>query len=236
MKNFKKIALLIFILTTLFLPSFSFAATTTTLAQACTTSGIEKVICNISFLLNKIIPLLITLGVIYFVWGVVQYVIKDDEEAKKAGTQRMIYGIIGLVVIFSMWGLVTIVTDSLGISTTNTAITNSSSFVPLPADSGFCKTGGLGNRPVVGDVINYVTCLIAKSVVPLIFTLAVVSFIWGVVQYVINNEEEAKKEKAKSFMIWGIIALTVMVSIWGIVSIVGGTFGIDTSVIPQVNQ
>jgi ABC-type thiamin/hydroxymethylpyrimidine transport system permease subunit len=53
--------------------------------------------------------------VVYFVWGVVQYVIASDEEAKKTGRNRMIYGIIGLVVIVSMWGLVGIVRQTFGL-------------------------------------------------------------------------------------------------------------------------
>ena len=64
---------------------------------------------------------------------------------------------------------------------------------------------------------------------------SVVMFIWGVVQYVINSDEEAKKEKGKQFMIWGIIGLTVMVSVWGLVRIVGTTFNINY-VVPQLKQ
>jgi hypothetical protein len=60
-------------------------------------------------------------------------------------------------------------------------------------------------------------------------------FIWGVVQYVINSDEEAKKAKGKEFMIWGIIGLTVMVSVWGLVNVLGSTFNNIRSVIPQVN-
>lgn len=93
----------------------------------------------------------------------------------------------------------------------------------------------LVDRPKLGEVFNYITCLIAKSVIPLIFALAVAMFIWGVVMYVINSNEEAKKAKGKQFMIWGIIALTVMVCVWGLVAILGNTFNIDTGFIPQVN-
>ncbi|PIP69142.1 hypothetical protein CO033_02145 [Candidatus Nomurabacteria bacterium CG_4_9_14_0_2_um_filter_32_10] len=88
-------------------------------------------------------------------------------------------------------------------------------------------------NPKFQDLLSYVVCIINGSVIPLIFALAVVMFIWGVVQYVINSDEEAKKEKGKQFMIWGIIGLTVMVSIWGLVSILGSTFGIQ-NVIPQL--
>ena len=84
--------------------------------------------------------------------------------------------------------------------------------------------------------MHYVTCTISVSVIPLIFAVATLMFVWGVVQYVINTEDEAKKSKGRQFMIWGIIALAVMVSVWGLVSILGGTFGIDTDFIPKVRD
>ena len=68
----------------------------------------------------------------------------------------------------------------------------------------------------------------------MIFALAVVIFIWGVVQFIMNSEEEAKRAKGKQFMLWGIIALTVMVCVWGLVGILGNTFGIQ-NVLPHVN-
>jgi hypothetical protein len=108
-----------------------------------------------------------------------------------------------------------------------TAITNQSS-------SG--STGilcSLKANPKLGDLLGYITCMISRSVIPLIFALATASFIWGVVQYVINNDDEGKKAKGRTFMIWGIIALTVMVSVWGLVSILGNTFGIQ-NIIPQL--
>lgn len=73
------------------------------------TGTIQSIICTVGNILDTIIPILIVLGVVYFVWGVVGYVISNDEEAKKRGKDKMIYGIIGLVVIVAMWGLVGIV-------------------------------------------------------------------------------------------------------------------------------
>jgi len=77
---------------------------------------IQGIICKIGNILDIIIPVLVVLGVLYFLWGVVQYVISSDEEAKKAGKNKMIYGIIGLVVIVAMWGLVGIVINTFGLS------------------------------------------------------------------------------------------------------------------------
>jgi hypothetical protein len=97
-----------------FMPLFAFAA-----ANNCSFvqyGTIEAIICRIGNILNTIIPILVVLGVVYFVWGVVQYVIASDEEAKKTGRNRMIYGIIGLAVIVAMWGLVGILTNTFSLT------------------------------------------------------------------------------------------------------------------------
>jgi zinc transporter ZupT len=96
-----------------------------------------------------------------------------------------------------------------------------------------CK---FADNPKLQHLINYIICIIGKSVIPLILTLAVATFVWGVVQYVINDQEEAKKEKGRMFMIWGVIGITVMVSVWGLVGILGSTFNIDTKFVPQLKQ
>ena len=74
------------------------------------------ILCRVGQFLNAIVPILIALGVVYFVWGVVTYVISSDEEAKKAGRDRMIFGIIGLAVIVGMWGLVNLLRNTLSLN------------------------------------------------------------------------------------------------------------------------
>ena len=72
------------------------------------------VLCRVGQILNSVVPVLVALGVVYFVWGVISYVIAGDEEAKAKGRNKIIYGIIGLAVIVAMWGLVRILTNSFG--------------------------------------------------------------------------------------------------------------------------
>ena len=188
--------------------------------------NIGNVITKIQGILNSIIPVLVALGIVYFVWGVVQYVIADGEEAKKKGKDRMIYGIIGFAVITSLWGLVNIVVTTFKLE----------SVAPkLSALTGSSATCTLAGTPKFQDVLCYITGIINSSVIPLIFALATVMFIWGVVQFfIINADEEKKKAQGKQFMIWGIIALAVMLSVWGLVGILGDTFKMNTSVLPQV--
>ncbi len=237
MKYFKKFVFIIFILTVLTLPLFSFAQTPDTTSKVCgaTVMTIGDVLCKIGSILKTIIPVMIVLGVVYFIWGIVTYVIASEEEAKQAGKMRMIYGIIGFVVIFALEGIVMIVINTFGFDPNSSILI--SNFVQNNTSIVATNTASciLSNSPKLGDLLNYATCLINSSIIPLIASLAVAMFIWGVVQYVINSDEEAKKQKGKEFMIWGIIGLVVMVGVWGLVKILGSTFGIEYA-IPHLKQ
>ncbi len=58
-----------------------------------------------------------------------------------------------------------------------------------------------------------------SSVIPVLIALGVVGFMWGIVLYLFGKN----KDEGKMFMLWGIIALFVMTSVWGLVGILRGT-------------
>jgi len=93
---------------------------TITVCKSTSLTTINDILCKISQILGAIVPVLIALGVVYFVWGVISYVIAGDEEAKKKGRDRIIFGIIGLAVIVGVWGLVRILTRTFGLDNSTT--------------------------------------------------------------------------------------------------------------------
>jgi len=66
-------------------------------------------------LLNFVMPVLISIAVVWFIWGVIQYTISDDEEKKKKARGNIISGLIGLFVILSFWGIVYLIINTLGV-------------------------------------------------------------------------------------------------------------------------
>lgn len=104
------------------MPIFTLAQTSTGTSCYGVQTGIQAIICKVGEILNTLIPILVVLAVVYFIWGVIQYVIADDEEAKSKGRNRMIWGIIGLVVIVAMWGLVGIVKSTFSLNNNNNNI------------------------------------------------------------------------------------------------------------------
>jgi len=72
-------------------------------------------------------------------------------------------------------------------------------------------------------IMNLVIGCILSPGVKLLIALAVVVFLWGVFNF-IRASDDSKKSEGKKLMLWGIIGLFVIVSIWGIVSILQNTF------------
>lgn len=77
--------------------------------------------------------------------------------------------------------------------------------------------GNLGDLTTFG---NNILDFINGTLVPLVFAIAFLVFIWGVARYFIFSQgDEGAKEQARSLMIYGIIGFFVMVAIWGIVNL-----------------
>ncbi|MFC1731324.1 hypothetical protein ACFL6I_13470 [candidate division KSB1 bacterium] len=74
-----------------------------------------------------------------------------------------------------------------------------------------------------GELIHLFVSLI-NTAVSVIIALAVLGFFWGVTKYMFSAQDSTKLEEGKKVMIWGIIALFVMVSIWGILRVLSNTF------------
>lgn len=78
----------------------------------------------------------------------------------------------------------------------------------------------------VKDLIKRISTEILQPLVYLLFGVAFVVFIWGIIQYVIGSRGDQKKlDQGKQIMVWGIIGLFVMASAWGIVKVLCNFFG-----------
>ena len=111
----------VFLLIGFVAPTFVSAQTVTSnCASLPDANTFTVLICRIALIINSIIPILISLGVVYFIWGVIHYAIARDEEGKAEGRANMINGLIALLVIVSIWGLVNFMKNFIGITDDNT--------------------------------------------------------------------------------------------------------------------
>lgn len=66
---------------------------------------------------------------------------------------------------------------------------------------------------------------------PFIISLTVLVFIWGIFRMV-TSSDGAAREEARGYITWGIIALFVMVSVWGLVNILVRSINLDNTAPP----
>ena len=70
---------------------------------------------------------------------------------------------------------------------------------------------------------------ILKALIPLLVGMALVAFLWGVAKFISNAEDTSKHADGRQLMIYGLIGLFVMLSAWGLVTVLTGSFGLTTS-------
>ena len=74
----------------------------------------------------------------------------------------------------------------------------------------------------VGDIFGFTALIysLIEKVGYLFWALAIALFFWGLVKFMSNAADTAEHEKGKQFIMWGLISFLVLVSIWGIVTLV----------------
>lgn len=89
-----------------------------------------------------------------------------------------------------------------------------------------------------GDIDAFVLNInqfINNVLVPLVFAVAFLVFIWGVFNFfILGGGDEEKQSKGKSLMLYAIVGFVLMISIWGIVNLLAGGLFDDTETIQNI--
>lgn len=71
----------------------------------------------LNFLDKTVVPFLLAIASLVFLWGIARYFIFGgaNGESQEKGKSLAMYGIIGFVVILSLWGIVNLLVSGLGL-------------------------------------------------------------------------------------------------------------------------
>ncbi len=88
----------------------------------------------------------------------------------------------------------------------------------------------------LGGLLTKFTSSLVNPAVGILMTLALVAFFWGLVKYIYSAG--SGKDEGKMIMVWGVVALFVMVSVWGLVKLISNTIfgGESYGSAPTVNS
>lgn len=71
--------------------------------------------------------------------------------------------------------------------------------------------------------------------IPVLVALALAIFIWGGVVMIVSAGDDTSRKEGQTRMLWGLFALFVLVSVWGIVQLIQVFFGVgETTVVPTL--
>ena len=106
-------------------------------------------------------------------------------------------------------------------------------FLPVIA---FVAVGGAGSAlavaPPSGDFgevstfIGKISSFINNTLIPLVFALALLIFLWGMFKFfIMGGGDAASREEGQQLMLWAIIGFVVMISVFGIVNMIANGLG-----------
>lgn len=78
---------------------------------------------------------------------------------------------------------------------------------------------------IVGTIVN--------PLIPVLFGIALVAFLYGVFLFIASSANEKARESGRLYIMYGLVGLFVMLSVWGLVAILTGTIGLGTGGLPQ---
>ena len=90
--------------------------------------------------------------------------------------------------------------------------------LPILASAQLTETAG---------ILTKLKDIVTDTLIPIVFTLALLFFFYGVAMYIWSAGSD--KEGSKKIMTWGIVALFVMSSVWGIIYFLRGELNINDS-------
>lgn len=75
--------------------------------------------------------------------------------------------------------------------------------------------------------LSRVNEFILNPLIILMFVVALLVFFWGLVEFIYKAGSEEGREVGKRNMMWGIIGMFIMIGVYGIISLILGTIGIQ---------
>ena len=111
----------------------------------------------------------------------------------------------------------------------------------ISVDLHFGSGGGGGGSTILcnaGDICGIaanILFIINSVLVPVLFALAFIMFIYGVaLKYVFSHGNSEKVEEGHRLILWGVVGFVVMISLWGLVHVVSNTFGLEGAYRPDL--
>ncbi len=80
--------------------------------------------------------------------------------------------------------------------------------------------------------LNKINQFILNPLILLFFAVAFLVFFWGIFQFIASQTTDAGRDEGKRKIFWGLFGMFIMISAYGLIRLILGTFGIPSSGYP----
>jgi len=88
--------------------------------------------------------------------------------------------------------------------------------------------------PSVLNLVGKISTEILNPLIALMFAGALVYFFYGVAAYIWNPDNEEARENGRHAMLWGVVGMFIMVSVFGIMKLIISSIGADPALMNYV--
>jgi hypothetical protein len=90
-----------------------------------------------------------------------------------------------------------------------------------------------GDMASASSFIKNIIAFMNDTLVPAIFALGFLVFLWGMFQtFIFGGDDEEKQRKGKQIILYTVAGFVVMISLWGIVNLIAAGLGLTDGKIP----
>lgn len=81
------------------------------------------------------------------------------------------------------------------------------------------------NSQPANDLILKFADAVINPAIKGLFVIALLMFLWGVLQFVKNADDEGARKTGRNMILWGVVGMAIMIGAAGIIRIAVGTVG-----------
>ena len=82
----------------------------------------------------------------------------------------------------------------------------------------------------INELVRAINKIIINPLIYFMFVLALVIFLWGMVEYLLGANDPAKRKVGGQHILWGIIGMTIMIGVFTIMQVIMSTLGVTPGV------
>lgn len=79
---------------------------------------------------------------------------------------------------------------------------------------------------VAKDFVDNINQIILFPTITLLSAVALLVFLWGAFEYFMNATNDTERQRGSRHMLFGVIGLVIMVSVWAILTVAANSFGL----------